>query len=101
MERAEPLLPGRPENRREHRYAVEGEVFFSFDDPLRQEIAGVLKDYSKSGFRAVHNYPALVSGQVVNFQHVLSGGEARVVWNRILGGMIETGFVVLNLSVAP
>ena len=93
-------LPDPSEKRGEHRYRVEGEVFFSFEDPLRHEVIGHLMDYSKSGFRVVHNYASLESGQVVTFRHLLAGGEARVVWNRILEGMTETGFVVIQLQMS-
>jgi hypothetical protein len=91
-------LPLDPSNRRsEDRYGVEGEVCFIFDDPVQREVTGQLKDYSRKGFRAVHDYPALTSGQKVKFRHLLAGGEAQVVWNRIQEGLIETGFVVLRI----
>lgn len=86
------------DKRADHRYRAEGEVSFFFEDPLRREVTGKLMDYSRGGFRVVHNYPALVSGQVVSFRHILAGGEARVVWNRIMEGLTETGFVVLTAS---
>jgi len=89
------------EQRTEHRYRAEGEVSFTFSDPVPRQITGKLMDYSKGGFRAIHNYPALVSGQVVSFSHLLAGGEARVVWNRILGGKTETGFVVMAYHAKP
>ena len=85
------------EKRREFRYPTGGELSFFFDDPVRREITGRLMDFSKGGFRVAHDYPALVSGQMVTFRHALSGGQARVVWNRILKGTTETGFVVIAL----
>ena len=94
---AEALLPDHEDRRSEDRFSVEGEVQFSFEDPVRRRITAQMLDYSKSGFRAIHNYPALESGQLVSFQHVLAAGEARVVWNRIAEGRTETGFVVLRI----
>ncbi len=92
------MLPDYSEQRNEHRYRAEGEVLFSFDDPLRREVTGLLIDHSDSGFRATHGYPALASGQIVSFRHLLASGEATVVWNRIAEGTTESGFVILRLQ---
>ena len=83
------------DRRTEQRHSTKGEVRFSFDDPARLEITGRLVDYSKNGFRAIHTYPALHTGQVVEFRHVVTVGKARVMWNRIQGDKVETGFLVL------
>jgi hypothetical protein len=89
------VLPN-PKNRRlEERRNLESEVLLSFDDPVHHEVSAHLVDYSKSGFRAVHEYSALCTGQVVRFERMVACGCARVVWNRILGEKVETGFVVL------
>ena len=50
---------------------------------------------SKSGFRAKHNYSNLETGQVIRFERPAASGRAKVVWNRISGGQVETGFLVL------
>ena len=85
-----------PENRRaEDRINAEGEVTLSFDDPAPRRIAGRLLDYSTRGFRAAHACAALENGQVVEFRHTTASGRARVMWNRIVGGAVETGFLVL------
>ncbi len=100
MKRSPPVEASRheqAEKRREHRYRAEGNLYFFFDDPVRREISGRLVDYSQGGFRVIHDHPTLVSGQVVSFRHLLSAGQARVMWNRIVEGMIETGFVTLAL----
>jgi hypothetical protein len=55
-----------------------------------------LVDYSHNGFRAIHAYAALHAGQVVDFQHAIAGGRARVMWNRIMDDRVETGFLVLK-----
>ena len=86
------------ERRAEERFHAEGEVKLAFSDPMRQEIEGNLLDYSKSGFRAVHTYRALHTGQVVEFQHFIAQGQARVMWNRILEERVETGFLVLQAA---
>ena len=84
------------ERRAEKRYRGKGALKLSFDDPSHQEISGRLLDYSQSGFRAVHTYPALHTGQVVDFRHAVDAGQARVMWNRIADECVETGFLVIK-----
>ncbi len=83
------------DRRTERRYRGQGSLTLSFEDPSPQEIVGRLVDYSKNGFRAVHAYAALHTGQVVAFQHAIAGGKARVMWNRIADDSVETGFLVI------
>ncbi len=84
------------DRRAERRYRGKGSLKLSFDDPSHQEITGRLMDYSKSGFRAVHAYAALHTGQVVQFRHAVDAGQARVMWNRIADERVETGFLVIR-----
>jgi len=84
------------DRRTESRHPTEGHVHFSFDDPSPQDIGGRLMDYSKSGFRATHNYTALHTGQIVEFRHMLGFGQARVMWNRIADDRVESGFLVIK-----
>jgi hypothetical protein len=84
------------DRRSERRHRGQGPLRLSFEDPSRQEITGRLVDYSLGGFRAVHAYAALHTGQVVDFQHAIAGGKARVMWNRIADDRVETGFLVLK-----
>ena len=84
------------DRRTEIRRSTEGQLQFSFDDPARQDITGRLMDYSKSGFRAIHDYTALHTGQIVEFRHMLAFGKARVMWNRIADNLVETGFLVIK-----
>ena len=84
------------DRRSERRYRSQGPLKLSFDDPSPQEIVGRLVDYSKSGFRAVHAYTALHTGQVVAFEHAIAGGKAKVMWNRIADDRVETGFLVIS-----
>jgi hypothetical protein len=101
--RGRPALPERQDKtpaatsdrRAEERYSAEGEVLLSFDDPMHQEIRGNLLDYSRSGFRALHGHRELRNGQLVGFRHEVDRGQARVIWNRILGPRVETGFLVI------
>jgi hypothetical protein len=58
-------------------------------------IEGQLLDIAQSGFRARHECHTLFSGQVVEFQHARAQGRARVVWTRIVGDRIESGFFIL------
>jgi len=85
---------GIAEKRREVRRSRGGTVTLSFDDPQPCKILARLIDLSKRGFRAKHAYPALHSGDVVEFCHAKGAGKAKVVWNRIADECVETGFVV-------
>jgi hypothetical protein len=84
------------DRRSEHRRPAEGHLKFSFNDPSRQEVTGRLLDVSKSGFRAAHSYAALPTGQVVDFQHLIAVGQARVMWNRIADDRVESGFLIIK-----
>lgn len=84
------------DRRTERRHQGQGPLKLCFDDPSPQEVTGQLVDYSMSGFRAVHAYVALHTGQVVDFQHAVAGGKARVMWNRIADDRVETGFLVIH-----
>ena len=84
------------ERRSERRHRGDGPLKLFFEDPARQEITGRLLDYSNNGFRAMHAYATQHTGQVVDFQHAVAGGRARVMWNRIMDDRVETGFLVLK-----
>jgi hypothetical protein len=84
------------DRRSELRHPADGHLKFSFEDPSHQEVNGRLLDYSKSGFRAAHTYPALHTGQVVNFEHLIAAGQARVMWNRIADDRVESGFLIIK-----
>lgn len=84
------------ERRSEERFDGEGEVRLSLEEPVHQEFTGTLMDYSKSGFRATHYCADLRAGQVVHFQHTVSSGTARVMWNRVLADQVESGFLVVS-----
>jgi hypothetical protein len=84
------------EKRRETRRAATGNVRVRFTNPEPLEIAGKLMDVSMSGFRMAHDFASLHSGQVVEFAHIEATGRAKVMWNRILAGGVETGFLVFT-----
>jgi hypothetical protein len=83
------------EKRREHRREGSGMVHVCFSNPQKQDIEGQLMDVSSSGFRMAHAYSSLATGQLVEFAHVEAKGRARVIWNRIVDGKVETGFLVV------
>jgi hypothetical protein len=68
----------------------------SFSDARAREIEGRLIDVSASGFRMAHELTSLTTGQVVEFSHDEASGHARVMWNRIVEGNVETGFLVIS-----
>ena len=82
------------DQRREERHAGEGNVVVRFVTPRRFEIEGKLVDVSHSGFRMAHDCSWLTAGQYVEFSHLEARGRARVVWTRIVGHTVESGFVV-------
>jgi hypothetical protein len=58
-------------------------------------IEGHLVDIAASGFRARHSCQSLTSGQDVSFARRGARGRARVMWTRISGDTVESGFLVL------
>ena len=52
-------------------------------------------DINSGGFRARHTFQALVSGHIVKYAYGRQRGRARVVWTRILGDQLESGFMIL------
>jgi len=87
----------RLEKRREPRASATGHIDLRPDDPIVGDgFEGTLIDLSVGGFRARHKCPAFYPGLEVVFTHSRSKGRARVVWNRILGEEVESGFLVLS-----
>jgi hypothetical protein len=85
------------ERRREPRYEAEGPVEFRVTQPpLPRVIQGALQDLSSSGFRATHPDRYLENGEVVEFAFAGRSGKARVIWNRLSGGAVESGFWILE-----
>ena len=58
-------------------------------------VLGQMLDINSGGFRARHGFQALVSGHIVEFAYRRQRGRARVVWTRILGDQVESGFMIL------
>jgi hypothetical protein len=84
-----------PEKRRENRTVCAGHVRIVVDDPIEQALDGKLLDVSPSGFRALHAHTGLTNGQTVLFMHPHATGKARVIWNRISNGAVESGFLIV------
>jgi hypothetical protein len=55
-----------------------------------------LVDFSDNGFRLDHGDTSFRAGQELDFSHPYAKGTARVVWNRILDGRVETGCLILT-----
>ena len=83
------------EKRREPRGPGHGSVRVRWDNPKPFEVEGRLKDYSPSGFRMRHNSHDISAGLLVEFTHFAAKGKARVVWTRITGDAVESGFLVV------
>jgi hypothetical protein len=58
-------------------------------------VSGELMDIATSGFRAQHRAPTLRPGDIVEFERAGGKGLARVVWTRIMGEQVESGFLIL------
>jgi len=86
------------DQRREPRRATSGEVRFQFGAGMSNsggEVHAKLLDRSARGFRAQHGCSQLTCGQIVEFRLMAAKGMARVVWTRILGDSVESGFLIL------
>ncbi len=79
------------DQRKEPRHPARGAVKVK---GLQFKIDGDLVDVSGSGFRMAHQDSSLEPGQVIEFWHAYAAGRARVIWNRILQGRVETGFLI-------
>lgn len=84
----------RADQRHEARRPGKGSVVVRWSSPGGQKIEGKLIDVSDSGFRMSHECSSLTAGLFVEFAHFEANGRARVVWTRIVGGKVESGFVV-------
>ena len=84
---------GVQELRKEPRRQAKGSVTVHTE---RAEIQGQLVDVSESGFRMAHGDASLEPGQILRFAHREAAGQARVIWNRIMSGRVETGFLIVE-----
>jgi hypothetical protein len=84
------------ERRTELRHDAEGEIKFWPEALAFRTIPGRLADLSGEGFRARHGCQELGPGQFVRFQHAGAEGRARVVWTRIVGERVESGFRIVG-----
>lgn len=80
------------DRRVEHREPADGIVELRFVNGGAEAHTGQLVDISENGFRAIHDFERLQSGDVVVFNLPGRSGRARVVWNRHLGHRVESGF---------
>jgi hypothetical protein len=81
-------------DRRKHtRREAAGEVVLVLDRGM--EVTALLRDESESGFRALHHYFLLESGQEIRYRMRGRQGRARVIWCRIDSNECESGFYVL------
>lgn len=93
---SENLLLDVTERRRKPRRTADGAVVFHLAPTASLEVHGQLLDMSSSGFRAVHKCRELCPGQEVVFHHSAARGVASVVWTRITGERVESGFLILQ-----
>ena len=84
-----------PERRAEPRLPANGAVSLSLNGSVLGAVPGHLVDLARSGFRAEHRSPSLLPGHIVEFRFGGVSGRARVIWTRILGERVESGFMIL------
>lgn len=83
------------EKRREPRLPASGRVIFRLAGENAKTLEASLIDVSPHGFRAAHAYPRLTTGQEIWFEYDGAHGRARVIWTRIMGSEVQSGFLVL------
>jgi hypothetical protein len=83
------------EKRREPRHPATGMVTFRIAGEDGKVVQAALIDVSPHGFRAAHTYPRLSTGQEIWFEYGGTQGRARVIWTRIMGMEVQSGFLVL------
>ena len=83
------------DRRREPRRAATGPVRLYREDFMAGAVEGVLPDVSPHGFQASHNAPSLGQGDFVRFEHAFGSGRARVVWTRVMGAQVNSGFLLV------
>ena len=66
------------------------------DDQHGEWLEVQLVDVSEKGFRLAHIDTTFVAGEDLDFSHSYAAGTARVMWNRILNGRVETGCMILT-----
>ena len=89
-----------PSERRDHaRHSAHGTVIVRPSGEDGPEIQGILIDLSDAGFRISHDSPNLETGLLVDFDRAGASGQAKVIWNRILQGSVQTGFLVTRQTV--
>ena len=85
------------DKRREPRHKAQGKAKVrSKDDQHSPWLQVELVDISDGGFRLSHVDTTFVAGQELDFTHPYATGTARVIWNRILDGRVETGCLILT-----
>lgn len=83
------------ERRHEPRVPSTGAVKIRIEGAGGPAFEGELVDMSPGGFRITHQQTNLERGTDVNFRHAKAAGKARVMWNRLAAGRLDTGFRIL------
>jgi len=86
------------DERRRPRRPCSGEVLLLRDAHPFSEIRGTLRDISEEGFRVAHHCAELSAGQQVRFTHPFAQGVATLMWSRVVGENVESGFLVSDVE---
>jgi hypothetical protein len=83
------------DRRQAPRAAAAGQVKISFANPAPTKIEAEWIENSATGFRLVHDSPALEPGLEVSYESPTHSGRARVIWTHVLEGRRVSGFVAI------
>src|ERR1700692_519574 len=83
------------DRRTETRFPADEDVRLRPEGLMSPAITGRLLDVAASGFRVQHESRSLVSGLAVHFEFRGAQGLAQIMWTRILGNRVESGFRIL------
>ncbi len=86
------------DERRSPRRPCSGEVLLFCDAHPFSEIRGTLRDISEEGFRVAHQCAELSAGQQVRFSHPFAQGVATLMWSRVVGENVESGFLISHVE---
>ena len=84
------------ERRREDRVPASGTARLRVEGNPGWSIEGALLDTSQGGYCLLHSHGGLTTGTVVRFEFEDREGTARVCWNRIDCGRVQSGFYILS-----
>lgn len=94
-------VTSKSERRSSRRRECSGEVRLFRNGPGVSQVRGSLSDISDEGFRMTHHCMELGAGEKIKFSHPYGQGWAIVIWTRVAGENVETGFLLTRDREKP